>query len=210
MKTPLRLIIADDHVLFRQGLKSLLLLQPDIEVIGEVHNADDLSAAVSENSCDILLLDLEMDRWMMDDIAQLSRLTRVIVVTASESAENGVRALRLGARAIVQKRFAVETLMTAIRTAAEGLVWMPATVQAQFAIQESPASRQLTARESEIVRHVASGMRNAQVAERLSISESTVKTHLNRVFQKLRLRDRLQLTHYAIKTGLARLLDDER
>jgi DNA-binding NarL/FixJ family response regulator len=101
-------------------------------------------------------------------------------------------------------------LMTAIRTAAEGLVWMPATVQAQFAIQESPASRQLTARESEIVRHVASGMRNAQVAERLSISESTVKTHLNRVFQKLRLRDRLQLTHYAIKTGLARLLDDER
>jgi DNA-binding NarL/FixJ family response regulator len=128
-------------VLFRQGLKSLLLLlQSDIEVIGEVHKADDLHTAVSENSCDILLLDLEMDRWMMDDIAQLSRLTRVIVVTASESAENGVRALRLGARAIVQKRFAIETLMTAIHAVAEGLVWMPPAVQPQFATQEGPAS----------------------------------------------------------------------
>ncbi|HKD68284.1 MAG TPA: response regulator transcription factor [Candidatus Binataceae bacterium] len=210
MPTPLRLLIADDHALFRQGLMSLLLVQSGIEVIGEVQNADDVLAAVSDNSCDILLLDLQMDRWVMDDIAQLSRLTQVIVLTASESAENGVRALRLGARAIVLKRFAIETLMTAIHTVAEGLVWMPPTVQAQFATQDNPASRQLTARESEIVRYVAGGMRNAQVAQRLSISESTVKTHLNNVFQKLGLRDRLELTHYAIKTGLARLLDVDR
>jgi signal transduction histidine kinase len=94
----------------------------------------------SESSCDVLLLDLQMDRWMMDDIARLSRLTRVIVLTASESAENGVRAVRLGARAVVHKRFAIETLMTAIRTVAEGLVWMPPAVQAQFASQENPAS----------------------------------------------------------------------
>jgi DNA-binding NarL/FixJ family response regulator len=210
MRTPLRLIIADDHVLFRQGLKSLLLLQREIAVIGEVHKADELYGALSEGSCDILLLDLEMDRWMMDDIPQLSRLTQVIVVTASESAENGLRALRLGARAIVHKRFAIETLMTAIRTVAEGLVWMPPAVQAQFVAQENPASKQLTARESEIVRHVASGMRNAEIAQRLSIRESTVKTHLNNVFQKLGLRDRLELTHYAIRTGLARLLNLDR
>jgi DNA-binding NarL/FixJ family response regulator len=210
MQTPLRLIIADDHVLFRQGLKSLLLLQSDIQVIGEVNKADDLRAAVAETSCDILLLDLEMDRWMMDDIVQLSGLTRVIVVTASESAENGVRALRLGARAIVQKRFAIETLMTAIHTVAEGMVWMPPAVQAQFARQESLASKQLTVREAEIVRYVAGGMRNAEVAKLLSITESTVKAHLNNIFQKLGLRDRLELTHYAIKTGLARLLDIDR
>jgi two-component system, NarL family, response regulator len=136
-------------------------------------------------------------------------LTSVIVVTASESAENGVRAIRLGARAVVQKRFAIETLMVAIRAVAEGLVWMPPAVQAQFAMEAS-SSKQLTPRETEIVRHVANGMRNAQVAQSLSISESTVKTHLNKVFQKLNLRDRVQLIRYALKTGLARHPDHDR
>ena len=209
MRTPIRLIIADDHILFRQGLKSLLLLQPDVEVIAEVQKVDELPPLLSENPCDILLLDLQMDRWSMDDIPDLARVTQVIVVTASESAENGVTALRSGARAIVQKRFAIETLMTAIHTVANGLVWMPPAVQAHFA-QESSTVKQLTAREAEIVRHVASGMRNAEVAQLLSISESTVKTHLNNVFQKLGMRDRLELTHYAIKTGLAQVADTDR
>jgi DNA-binding NarL/FixJ family response regulator len=209
MLTPIRLIVADDHVLFRQGLKSLLLLQPDIEVIAEVQSAGELFTAVSQNRCDILLLDLQMDRWSMDEIPNLARLTSVIVVTASESAENGVRAIRLGARAVVQKRFAIETLMVAIRAVAEGLVWMPPAVQAQFAMEAS-SSKQLTPRETEIVRHVANGMRNAQVAQSLSISESTVKTHLNKVFQKLNLRDRVQLIRYALKTGLARHPDHDR
>src|SRR3984957_20202374 len=210
MQTPIRLIIADDHALFRQGLKSLLLLQSEIKVIAEVERAADLHALLVTTQCDVLLLDLQMDRWLMDDIPRLAEITSVIVLTASESGQNGVQALRLGARAIVHKRFAIETLMTAVRTVAEGLVWMPPAVQAQFAAQESPASRQLTAREAEIVRYVAGGMRNAEVAKRLSITESTVKTHLNNIFQKLGLRDRLDLTHYAIKTGLARLLDVDR
>jgi DNA-binding NarL/FixJ family response regulator len=114
----------------------------------------------------------------------------VIVIIASEAAENGVRALRLGARAIVQKRFAIETLMAAIRTVAEGLVWMPAEVQTEFAAHDQQVGRELTARENSIVRYVASGLRNAEVAERLSITESTVKSHLNNIFQKLGLRDR--------------------
>jgi two-component system, NarL family, response regulator DegU len=199
---PIHLIIADDHALFRQGLRSLLLLQPDIEVTAEVERADQLEAAIAANPCDVLLLDLQMERWMMDEIGTLSARTKVIVLTASEGIEHGLMALRLGARAIVQKRFAIETLMTAIHAVAEGLVWMPPTVQAALAIREQSRTRQLTARESEIVRLVASGMRNAEVAERLSISESTVKTHLNNIFQKLDLRDRLELTHYAIRTGL--------
>ncbi len=119
-------------------------------------------------------------------------------------------ALRLGARAIVQKRFAIETLMTAIRAVADGLVWMPPTVQAALAVRENSRTRQLTARESELVRLVAIGMRNAEVAERLSITESTVKTHLNNIFQKLDLRDRVELTHYAIRTGLVAVLNRER
>ena len=90
-----------------------------------------------------------------------------------------------GRTRIVHKRFAIETLMTAIRTVAEGLVWMPPTVQSEFAAQGSSTSKRLTARELEIVRFVAIGLRNAEVGERLTISESTVKTHLNNIFQKL-------------------------
>ena len=203
----IRLAIADDHALFRQGLKSLLLLQPDISVVAEVERADQLEATLAASPCNVLLLDLQMDRWLMDDIPALSRIASVIVLTASESSENGARALRMGARAIVQKRFAIETLMTAIRTVAEGLVWMPPAVQAMFAVQEG-AAKGLTAREFEIVRCVASGLRNAEVAERLAITESTVKTHLNNIFQKLGLKDRIELTHYAIRTGLVAVLDN--
>jgi two-component system, NarL family, response regulator DegU len=206
----MRLIIADDHALFRQGLKSLLLLQPDTQVVAEIESSDDVSPVVSDTDSDILLLDLQMDRWMMEDIPQLSRLINVIVLTASESAENGVRALRLGAKGVVQKRFAIETLMMAVRSVADGMVWMPPTVQTEFARQESSSGKELTPRECEIIRYVASGMRNIEVGERLSITESTVKTHLNNIFQKLGVRDRLELTHYAIKTGMVAVLDHNR
>src|ERR1700751_4449194 len=100
MENKIRLIIADDHELFRQGLKSLLLLQPDFEVVSEVGQARDLASVVAATKCDILLLDLQMERWLMDDIPQLSQVAKVIILTASEAAEAGVRALRLGARAI--------------------------------------------------------------------------------------------------------------
>jgi DNA-binding NarL/FixJ family response regulator len=206
----MRLIIADDHALFRQGLKSLLLLQSDIQVVAEIESANDIGPVVTATDCDVLLLDLQMDRWMMEDLPQLVRLTNVIVLTASESAENGVRALRLGAKGIVQKRFAIETLMMALRSVADGLVWMPPAVQTEFARQESSRGKELTPRECEIIRYVASGMRNTEVGERLSITESTVKTHLNNIFQKLGLRDRLELTHYAIKTGMVAVLDHNR
>ncbi len=210
MATPLRIIIADDHALFRQGLKSLLMLQPDTQVVAEIESANDVEPAVSRMDSNVLLLDLQMDRWMMDDIPQLSRLTNVIVLTASESAENGVKALRLGAKGVVQKRFAIETLMMAVRSVADGLVWMPPMVQTEFARQESSSGKELTPRESEIVRYVCSGMKNIEVAERLAITESTVKTHLNNIFQKLGVRDRLELTHYAIKTGMVAVIDRSR
>jgi DNA-binding NarL/FixJ family response regulator len=210
MQSPIRLIIADDHELFRQGLKSLLQLRTDIEVVAEVERATELDATLSDTPCDVLLLDMQMDRWMMDEIPQLAKITTVIVLTASESSENGVQALRLGARAVVHKRFAIETLMTAIQTVRDGLVWMPPTVQAEFAAQSSSTVKRLTARELEIVRFVAVGLRNAEVAERLSITESTVKTHLNNIFQKLGVRDRLELAHYAIRIGLVSVIGQDR
>jgi DNA-binding NarL/FixJ family response regulator len=202
----LRLIIADDHALFRQGLRSLLALE-GLEVAAEVEQASGLEDALAANPCDILLLDLQMEQWSMDQIAELSRKTAVIVLTANESVETGLTALRLGARAIVQKRFAIESLITAIQAVADGLVWMPPAMQAALVGQDGPAAKKLTPRESEIVRYVAVGMRNAEVAARLSLSESTVKTHLTNIFQKLGIRDRIELTRYAIKTGLVTVQD---
>jgi DNA-binding NarL/FixJ family response regulator len=211
MEMPIRVLIADDHVLFRQGLKSLLLLQPDIEVVAEVERADELEAAVLSTHCHILLLDLQMDRWAGNDIDALARITKVVVLTASERIEDALTALRLGARAIVQKRFAVETLMEAIRTAANGLVWMPPALQAELTAQWGSArGERLTAREAEIVRYVAVGLKNAEVAQKLSITESTVKTHLNNVFQKLGVRDRVELALYALRIGLVAASDQAR
>jgi DNA-binding NarL/FixJ family response regulator len=207
MTMPINLVIADDHALFRQGLRSLLLLQPDITVVAEVESAAKLPEVLSQTPCDILLLDLQMDRWTMDDIPELVRTTAVIVLTASESIENGMAALRLGARALVQKRFAIETLMTAIQAVIEGNVWMPPALQAAFTQQDPDSRKRLTRRESEIIRCVAMGLRNAEVADQLSLSENTVKTHLTNIFQKLGIRDRLGLTHYAIKRGLVSVRD---
>ncbi|MBP1689967.1 MAG: DNA-binding response regulator [Deltaproteobacteria bacterium] len=200
---PIRIVLADDHALFRQGLRSLLRQQPDLEVVAEVERASELLNTLAAVSCDLLLLDLQMERWMVNDIETLAGVTRVIVLTASERIEDGLAVLRLGARGVVQKRFAVETLMEAIHAVADGLVWMPATIQAELAAQlRSAPTVKLTARENEIVRCVALGMRNAEIAEQCQISEATVKTHINNIFQKLECRDRVELTRYAFRTGL--------
>ena len=200
------MIIADDHALFRQGLRSLLMLE-GLEVVAEVEQVAGLEAALAANPCDVLLLDLQMEQWSMDQIPELAQKTAVIIITADERVEIGLTALRLGARAIVQKRFAIESLITAIQAVADGLVWMPPAIQAALVGQEGSTAKKLTPRESEIVRYVAVGMRNAEVATRLSLSESTVKTHLTNIFQKLGIRDRIELTRYAIKTGLVTVQD---
>ena len=200
---PLRVIIADDHALFREGLKSLLKLHPEVSVVGEVESAADVGPAIARTPCDLLLLDLQMDRSMLADIEALARRVRVIVVTASERPPEALDAVRSGARAVVFKRFALETLIEALRAVAAGDIWMPPSVQSRLAARMGePEPEALTSREREIVRHVALGFRNAEVAERLDIAEVTVKAHLNRIFQKLRVRDRVDLARYAIRVGL--------
>ena len=207
---PIRLIIADDHALFRQGLVSLLKLQPQIEIVAEVARAEELHNIVATTRPEVLLLDLQMDRWVLEDIPSLIKDTAVIVLTASENTEHAMRAMHLGASAIVQKRFAIETLMTAIDAVTAGHMWMPPIIQAALASSHLRDAKMLSRRETEIVKCVASGLRNSEVAERLAIRESTVKTHLNNIFQKLGLRDRLELTRYAIQRGLVALTDPKR
>lgn len=198
----IRLAIADDHALFRQGIRSLLQLHDEVEIVAEIERADDLPTALAAIDCHVLLLDLQMDRWSGGDVEWLSSRVKVLVVTASERREDALAALRLGARGIVHKRFAIETLMEAIRAVAAGHVWMPPEIQSEVTTLWAEGEP-LTAREREIVALVGGGLRNAEIAKRLFISEVTVKTHLNRIFAKVGARDRVELALYAVRVGLA-------
>ncbi len=204
----LRIALADDHVLFRESLKSALALQQDVQVVAEAGRVDDVLPMLLRTPCDALLLDLRMDRDAMSEIPALAEKTAVIVVTASETAEDALAAIRAGARGVIFKRFAVEDLMNAIRAVTAGDAWMPASLQAQLAAElRFPAREILTGREREIVQHVALGLRNGEVAQKLFITEQTVKTHLNNIFRKLGVRDRVELALYAARVGIITLGD---
>jgi DNA-binding NarL/FixJ family response regulator len=201
---PVRLIIADDHALFRGGLRSLLQRRRGLKIVAEVDTLGALLKVLSDKTCDILLLDLQMERSALGDIKHFAAHTKVIVLTDRENMEDAVTAMLAGASAVVQKRHGVQTLINAIRTVADGSVWMPAGLQAEILKAQSVLSdpRAFTRREGEIARLVATGLRNAEIADRLSITEATVKSHLNRIFEKLEIHARTELVAYAFQNGL--------
>ena len=202
----IRLIVADDHALFREGLRSLLKHEPDVAIVAETDEVGTLNAVLDRTPADVLLLDLQMERSALVDIGLYAERIAIVVVTASELIGDALAAIRLGARAVVLKRFAVATLMDAIRSAAGGNVWLPPNVQGELASRlRNPGASPLSAREQEVVRCVALGLRNAEVASKLFISEQTVKSHLNKIFEKLAIQDRVELTVYAIRTGIIAL-----
>jgi DNA-binding NarL/FixJ family response regulator len=206
MSGPIRMVIADDHALFRQGLKALLRAHADATVVAETGSVDGLRALVTETACDVVLLDLQMERSAVTVIGSLVPLARVVVVTANEYSDEPLAAMRAGARAVVFKRFAVEMLMDAVRAVMDGNVWLPPSLQTRLAEAVHEGDRQrLTRRELEVVRYVAMGLKNADIARRLFISEETVKAHLSRVFGKLGVHDRVQLALHALRTGLVGL-----
>ena len=112
---PLRIVLADDHALFRQGLKTMLRRRSEVTIVGDVASLADLDRVLADSACDVVLLDLQMERNALSDIERLARLVRVVVVTASEHPSNALASLQAGASAIVFKRFAIETLVEAIR-----------------------------------------------------------------------------------------------
>lgn len=202
MAEPLRILVADDHLLFRQGLRSLLQSEGGVTIVAETDRAEDLPALLDREPCDLLLLDLQMERNTLSLIDALARRVPVIVLTASEIPADAFAAVRNGARAVVFKRFAIENLMEAMRTVAAGNVWLPAELQTHMAEQlRRPTPKLLSLREEDVVRCVVLGLRNAEIARELQITEETVKTHLNHIFRKLGVRDRVELVLYATRGG---------
>ena len=208
MKSPtrtIRIAIADDHILVREGLKALLQLQAGLLVVAEIDEADELSAQLASTPCDVLLLDRRLQCDGDIDVRELSETINVLMVcNDTDDPGDAVHALRDGARGVLFKRCTVAALIQAIRAVAAGQVWMPPELQARIAetLHEAPSTR-LTARERDIVRQVALGLRNGEIATALRISEQTVKTHLSHIFRKISVRDRVALTLYASRHGLA-------
>src|SRR5205085_9798430 len=221
----IRIVVADDHPIFRDGLCRLLALEEDFEVVAQAQDGRQVLDVLQQYEPDILLLDLKMPG--LDGLATLQRLqvsktkTRVIVLTASDDKNEFVQAMKLGTSGIVLKRTATELLINGIRQVHAGEIWLDshttAAVIRQFvandeAVPQAPGSgaaaprererSPLSQREREIVALVAQGFKNKEMAEKMFISEQTVKNHLHNIFDKLGVSDRLELALYAIHNNL--------
>jgi Response regulator containing a CheY-like receiver domain and an HTH DNA-binding domain len=216
----IRVLIADDHPIVRDGLKKLLALEEDLVVVGEASDGREVLEKVQETDPDVILLDLRMPNLdglsALQSLQHLNHHAKIIVLTASEDKNEFVQAMKLGCSGIVLKQTSPELIVKSIRKVHAGEIWLDshttAAVMRQFASPSEPAIGQpqgktrerspLSQREREIVALVAQGYKNKEMAEKMFISEQTVKNHLHNIFDKLGVSDRLELALYAIHKGL--------
>ncbi|HKF44482.1 MAG TPA: response regulator transcription factor [Thermoanaerobaculia bacterium] len=207
-------LLADDHPLVLDGLAALFGQEEDIEVVGRCRNGDETLAAVRSLKPDVVLLDIRMPgrdgMSVLKEIREQGIPTKPILLTASLREDQLLEATRLGARGVLLKEMAPRLVVECVRKVHAGGSWLEqrtaTSLLERLARNEETrdeVSVLLTPRELEIVRMVAAGMRNKQVAERLFIAEGTVKVHLHNIYEKLELEGRLDLILFAHDKGLA-------
>jgi DNA-binding NarL/FixJ family response regulator len=219
-QTTVRIVIADDHPIFRDGLRRLLEAEPDLKVMGEASDGAEAVKLARQLKPDILLLDLAMPKHpgleALRDLSSggaSSTPVRVILLTAAAEKGQIVEALQLGARGVVLKDSATQLLLKAIHTVMSGEYWVGREsvsnlVQYLRTLVQSSSdeARQkkfgLTPRELEIVAAVVAGYSNKEIAEYFKISEDTVKHHLSNIFDKLGVSTRLELALFAVNQSL--------
>ena len=210
--TPIKVVIADDHALFRDGLRKILSLEKDILVVGEAANSEEVPKVVERTKPDILLLDLKMPKGdvvqNLLDVAARSVATRVMVLTAFSDDENVLNAAKGGAKGYISKGVPSVTLLQAIKTVHNGGSWIDKEISSwetfEEIVQDNSSPRDeappridenvktLTKREMEILRLVAEGLTNEEIGKKIFISEKTVKTHLTNIFDKLKVNNRFK------------------
>lgn len=209
----IRIVLVDDHHIVRRGLRSFLESFADIVVIGEAANGEEVLAKVENWLPDVVVMDLLMPGGI-DGIETTRHLrmrsphTQVVVLTAFTDDARVVAALREGAIGYVRKDATPEILLAAVRGAAHGQSVLDPTVAGsvlQELLQGSRLVNDLTERETEVLRQLAHGHTNREIAELLTVSEETIKTHIGNILAKLHLAHRTQAALYALKHGLVTL-----
>ena len=210
--TPIRLIIADDHVLVRQGIRAFLDTFDDLSIVGEAEDAATVTELCAREKPQVALVDLVMPGGGIAatrEIRNVSPETKVIVLTSFEDARQIVAAVQAGALSCLLKDIDAEGLADAVRKAARGEAVLHQRVAArlmELLRQESEPGAEmldsLSQREREVLALIAEGLSNQQTADRLGIGEKTVKTHVSNVLGKLNVSDRTQAAVYAWKSGL--------
>jgi DNA-binding NarL/FixJ family response regulator len=211
----IRALLADDQSLVRAGFRMILRVEPDLEVVGEAADGREAVELARSLQPDVVLMDIRMPG--VDGIEATRRVTtldpapRVLVLTTFDLDEYVYESLRAGASAFLLKDAPEQQLVAAVRVVADGgSLFSPSVTRrlieefARPAAAESPALADLTARELEVLRLVARGRSNAEIATDLVVSEHTAKTHVASILQKLGLRNRVQAVVFAYETGLVR------
>ena len=215
-KKTVRIVIADDHTIFRDGLRRLLEAEPALEVVGEAADGAEAVSQTQQLAPDVLLLDLAMPRVPgMETLRALStngsgQHTKIIVLTAAVERIQIVQALQLGARGVVMKEAATQLLMKAIRTVMLGEYWIGREAVGDIvefmrmtASGEKPTRNYgLTKREMDILTTIVAGLSNKEIARKFALSEDTVKHHLTNIFDKVGVASRLELALFAINHRL--------
>ena len=204
----IRILIADDHAIFRDGLRRLLATQTDFKVVAEASDGKEALALAAELKPDVLLLDLAMPRVpgmeVLRELARQEMPLRTILLTAAIQPFAVTTALQLGARGIVLKASPPELLLKSIRSVCDGQFWVGSEPVSTWARpgQPSGAGFGLTSREVEIIAAIKEGNSNREIAAKLAISEETVKRHLSNIYGKLGVNSRLELAVLASEQHL--------
>ena len=205
MNSPkLRLLIADDHTLVRIGLRTSIEMEPDLTVVAEAGSGEQTLAEFRQHQPDVVLLDLRMPG--MDGIQTTTALcrefpaARIIVISTFTGGDDILRAMQAGAKTYLPKSVQREELIKAIRAIAKGESYLPNAVASR--LTERLRRPDLTARELEVLRLLAAGNSNKEIAAALHIEVGTVKLHVGKVLDKLHVRDRTEAATLAIQTGI--------
>lgn len=217
-ESSIRILIADDHAIVRDGIRSLLATVPDIEVVAEAENGREAVSKARGLQPDVILMDLMMPE--MDGIEAIGQImerepeARILVLTSFSADDKVFPAIKAGARGYLLKDSDSQELVQAIRQVYRGESWLHPKIARKLlrelsteppAQQESSEVDPLTGREVEVLHLVALGMSNQEIAIKLVISEGTVRTHVSNILSKLHVASRTQATLYALREGLASL-----
>jgi NarL family two-component system response regulator LiaR len=215
MTAPIRVLIVDDHAIVRKGIRALLDQVEHIEVVGEARDGQEAVTRAASLRPDVILMDLVMPN--MDGIAAIGRITadqpeaRILVLTSFTGDDQVFPAIKAGALGYLLKDSDPEDLLAAIRSVHRGEPSLsPAIAQKVLVELRQPSDRPptpdpLTDREVEVIRLVAEGLGNQDIAERLTVTEATVRAHVSNILSKLHLANRTQAALYALREGLASL-----